>query len=85
MAVDRCLDEEACGADFSKHWMVFVFVLICIGGGCGGGRGFFWQARARAEVFVVNCAIVLEDDNTEADGGASGFTFFVKKVVFFAK
>ncbi len=45
MAVDHCLDEEACGADFSKRWMVFVFVLICIGGGCGGGGGFFWRAR----------------------------------------
>jgi hypothetical protein len=54
-------------------------------GGAVGARTCSGLVAVVLEVFVLNCAVVSEDDNTEADGGASGFTFFVKKVVFFAK
>jgi hypothetical protein len=37
------------------------------------------------EVFVVNCAIVCEDNNAKTIRGASGFPFVVEEVIVFAK
>jgi hypothetical protein len=37
------------------------------------------------EVFVVNCAVVFEDNNAKTVGGASGFSFIVEKVIVFAE
>jgi hypothetical protein len=37
------------------------------------------------EVFVVNCAVVCEDNNAKTVGGASGFSFVVEEVIVFAK
>ncbi len=54
-------------------------------GGAVGARTCRGLVTVVLEIFVVNCAVVLEDENTEADGGASGFTFFIKKVVIFSE
>ncbi len=37
------------------------------------------------EVFVVDCAVVCEDNNAKTIGGASGFSFVVEEIVVFAK
>ncbi len=37
------------------------------------------------EVFVVDCAIICEDNNAKTLGGASGFSFTVKEIVVFAE
>ncbi len=37
------------------------------------------------EVFIVNCAVVCEDNNAKTVGGASGFPFVVEEVIVFAE
>jgi hypothetical protein len=54
-------------------------------GGAVGARTCRGLVAVVLEIFVLNCAVVLEDENTESNGGASGFTFFVEKVVIFAE
>jgi hypothetical protein len=37
------------------------------------------------EVFVVDCAVVCEDNNAKTVGGASGFSFSVEEIVVFTE
>jgi hypothetical protein len=64
-----------------------VLAMLGAGGSCDavGTRSLSDLFAAAGKIFVVNCAVVCEDNDTKTVGGASGFPFLVEEVIVFAE